>query len=436
MSQQDNKQLNAFLHRRYAIRLGRRYVLAATGILFLGLMGCSKLNSIDAVVAQSRPPNREAPLNNQPTSAVTSKVVAANTKFGLKLFTVLNPQGNENVFISPTSIAIALAMIYNGASDATQRAMAQTLELRGINLQELNAANAAILTELQNPDSDVQLNIANSLWVRQKAAIQPDFLQKQNFYKAKIANLDFNAADAVTTINNWVNQSTNGKINQIVAKINPDDVLFLLNATYFKGKWTNEFDKNQTQQQPFFLASGEQQHPMMSQTGKYSYYENDQFQAVSLPYGQNQRLSLYIFLPKQDSKTFYQDLRAENWEKWITQFSKRAGFIQVPRFQIDYETQLNDSLKALGMEVAFTDKANFSGIGENLALSEVKHKTFVEVNEEGTEAAAATSVGVTLISAQINNKQPFRMIVNRPFFCALRDNQTGIVLFMGSIAKP
>lgn len=215
-------------------------------------------------------------------------------------------------------------------------------------------------------------------------------------------------------------------------------IKFLINAVYFKGKWTTQFDKKQTAEYPFYLAAGrEKKHPMMSQSGKYRYYETKQFQAVSLPYGKDERLSLYIFLPSQNSNlsAFNKNLNAENWEKWMSQFRSQKGFIRLPRFKMNYDIKLNDTLKILGLGVAFGNRANFSGIGDNLSISEVKHKTFVEVNEEGTEAAAVTSVGVAPTAA-IPQEQPFQMIVNRPFFCAIRDNQTSTVLFMGSIVEP
>ncbi|PIG92120.1 serpin family protein [Gloeocapsopsis sp. IPPAS B-1203] len=424
----------SFLLRRYAICLGRRYVLAATGILFVGMMGCSRIDHIDSVVAQPRPFNRQDPDKQMTTSAV-DEVVSANTRFGFKLFSQLLSQDSSNVFISPTSIAIALAMLYNGASGETQQAMAQTLELQGIKLPEINTANAALLSALTNPDPDVQVAIANSLWARQEYPFRKDFLQKQTFYKAQVTTLDFQSPDATNTINAWVNQNTNGRIKQIVEQINPQDVLFLINAIYFKGRWTDEFDPNQTTNEPFFTKGGSIQHPMMSQTGRYRYYENEQFQAVSLPYGKG-RLSLYVFLPSENSNltSFYQQLTSANWEKWLTQFNQREGSIRLPRFQMEYDLTLNDTLKALGMEVAFEDSADFSAMGDNLTLSEVKHKTFVEVNEEGTEAAAVTSGRVMAVSAPID--PPFQMVVNRPFFCAIRDNQTGTILFMGSIVEP
>lgn len=439
-----------FLNRRYGIRLGRRYAIAAAGAILVGVLGCPNLNNNDSAVAQSLPVQRqESPTTEQPAGEVVSeKMVAANTKFGFKLFSeILKQDSGKNVFVSPYSVAIALAMTYNGASGVTKQAMAKTLEIQGISLQQINSANATLKAILENSDPKVQLTIANSLWAKQNYPFQQDFLQKnQNFYKAKVTNLDFSAPGAPTVINNWVQQSTGGKIDKIIEKINPDDVLFLINAIYFKGKWTTAFDKKETGEYPFYLPSGGQkQHPMMSQTGEYKYYETQKFQSVSLPYGKDERFSLYIFLPKQNSSlsALHKDLNVENWEKWMTQFKNREGFIRLPRFKIEYDIKLNNALKALGMEVAFNSQADFSGMvsnlsgmGKKLAISDVKHKTFVEVNEEGTEAAAVTSVGIVAVSLAINFEEPFEMIVDRPFFAAIRDNQTKTVLFMGSIVEP
>jgi serine protease inhibitor len=430
-----------FLQRRHGVSLGRRYALAAASVVLFSVLGCSQVDSNKSAFAQSSLPQPETPLQKKTVNTDT-KIVDSSNKFGFKLFSEVlkNNRGEKNVFISPSSVAIALAMTYNGASGSTQQAMAKTLELQGMNLPEINSAYAAVLKQLlDNQDAKVQLKIANSLWANQDVSFAPDFLKRtQEFYQAKVSNLNFKDAAASNIINNWVKENTNGKINKIVENIEPNQVLFLINAIYFKGNWSNEFDKSQTAQYPFYITSGRRkQHPMMSQEGDYRYYESEQFQAVSLPYGKDGKVSFYIFLPKQSSnlKALYQNLNVENWEKWMTQFNKQKGFIRLPRFKTDYEITLNDALKTLGMEEAFSNKANFSGMGKNFAISQVKHKTFVEVNEEGTEAAAATSVGIVATSLR-QEPEPFRMIVDRPFFCAIRDNQTGSLLFMGSIIEP
>jgi serpin B len=376
----------------------------------------------------------------QKASAVDPKLVTANTKFGFKLFSeVLKQDGKQNVFVSPSSVAIALAMAYNGASGETQRQMAKTLELQGMSLNELNRANANLKALLENPDSGVQLAIANSLWARQGTPFKPAFSQRnRDFYGAQITELDFAAPESKATINNWVKENTRGKITQIVDALKPDDVMFLINAIYFKGTWTKAFEKSETTNKPFYLSNGRpKSHPMMTQTGSYKYYETNQFQAVSLPYGK-ERVSMYLFLPKKTTSlaSFTKTLTAENWQQWMGRFRTQSGSVQVPRFKLEYDVELKKALSALGMPIAFdANKATFDELSTaSTKIDQVKHKTFVEVNEEGTEAAAATSIGMVTTAAPTS--QPFQMNVDRPFFCAIRDHKTGTVLFMGTIVDP
>lgn len=371
-----------------------------------------------------------------------SKLIAANTQFGFKLFDQLAKQdAGKNVFVSPSSVALALTMIYNGASGETQQAMAKALAVNGMSLQELNRANVALWATLAGSDPKVQLNIANSLWVRKGITFKPEFIKRnQDFYAAEISDLDFTLPSAPATINNWVNQKTNGKIDKIVETIPSDAILYLINAIYFKGAWAQQFDKSKTKTGRFTLLNGaKKQHPMMSQTGRYRYLENDEFQAIGLPYGAGS-MSMYVFLPGKNSNlnAFLANLNAAKWESWMSQFGSKEGNITLPRFKLEYEVVLNNALKALGMESAFDpQRANFKEMcaaspSANVFIGEVKHKTFVEVNEEGTEAAAVTSGGMRA-TAYI---PPFNMVVDRPFFCVIRDNQTGTVLFMGSIVEP
>jgi serpin B len=246
-----------------------------------------------------------------------NKIVAANTRFAFKLFRKLTKQEpDKNIFISPASVGIALAMTYNGAVGQTQAAMAIALELQEMSLLQVNKANAQLLKTLENLDDQVELAIANSLWAQQEFPFKRDFLQRtQDFYKAKVTNLDFSAADSLATINNWVSENTNGKIETILNKLNPQTILILINAIYFKGIWTNPFDKENTHNRVFTRLDGTpKQHPMMSLDETYHpYYRGDNFQAVSLPYGTG--VSMYIFLPDQDSslEAFHTNLNAENW---------------------------------------------------------------------------------------------------------------------------
>ncbi|RKJ62144.1 serpin family protein, partial [Butyricicoccus sp. 1XD8-22] len=219
-------------------------------------------------------------------------------------------------------------------------------------------------------------------------------------------------------MNDWVKNATNGKINQIVEPpINPDLVTILINAIYFKGNWTHPFNKEQTEKSIFTLESGNTKEvSLMRLNEKLAYMENEMFQAVSLPYGDNQNLSMKVFLPRENVpiSQFEKLLNNTNWEKWKSEFNEKEGTILLPRFQLEYEALLNDTLKTLGMPSAF-DNANFSKMIEEkvpLWISKVTQKTFIDVNEEGTEAAAATSVEIVTESASA--EMPFYMEVNRP----------------------
>ena len=380
------------------------------------------------------------------TDAVVSRVIATNTKFGFKLFSELVKQNpGKNIFISSASVTLALTMIYNGARGETQQALMATLEIEELSLSEVNQANAALTTALTHLDPKVELVIANSLWVKQGLAFKPEFLQSnRDFYQAEVTELDFNDVRAVSIMNNWVSRQTRGKINEIINSVDPLATLFLLNAIYFKGIWSVPFDQAKTREDIFTTIEGRQKkHPLMSQSGRsYSYYRGQNFQAVSLPYGRGD-ITMFIFLPDQSSSLieFQQSLTAETWANWMSQFKQSEGQLVLPRFKVEYEADLNTALAALGMQIAFDQaRADFTDICAspsvpNIYIDRVKHKTFVEVNEEGTEAAAVTSIGV-MAAGLLSVPKPFTMIVNRPFFCAIRENKTGAVLFMGSIVDP
>jgi serine protease inhibitor len=419
-------------------------------VIALALARCSSITHSN-VSNSNQPSNSNAAMETEPNKsadaastdgAIDSRLVAANTAFGFKLFAeVAKQDAGKNVFISPASVGLALAMTYNGAVGETKQGMERALEIQGMHHDELNRAYAQLRQALESADPKVELNIANSLWARKGVIFNPAFIERdKQFYGAEVTALDFGDPGAPATINSWVSDKTKGKISHIVDQIDAQSILFLINAIYFKGKWSIEFDKAKTKEDTFTTVAGQQKRvPMMHQTSKYNYYEAKEFQAVSIPYGDG-RASLYVFLPASSSSldAFQKNLTAANWETWMKQFSQSDGSIAVPRFKVEYEIGLNDALKTLGMGIAFdANRADFSGIvqgSERAYISRVKHKTFAEVNEEGTEAAAVTSVEMRTTSARL--QKTFQMIVNRPFLCAIRDNRTGTVLFVGSITDP
>ena len=367
-------------------------------------------------------------------------VVTANTQFGFKLFDeIRKTEQDKNIFISPLSVSLALAMTLNGAAGETEQAMTNTLQLQGLDSEAINVGYAGLRQTLLTSDPKVTLTIANSLWARQGMSFKQDFLQRNiRFFGAEISTLDFNDPSASKTINQWVDTNTNGKIQKIVDDIiNPNAVLFLINAIYFKGTWQREFDPSRTQEDPFHLTNGDvKQVPMMRQQHRYPYYRGENFQAISLAYGDGE-MSMYIFLPDRESNlnNFLRDLNAERWEHWMSQFHGQDVSLVMPKFKLEYGRTLNDALKVLGMDIAFQgDLANFSRMASApLYIENVLHKTFVEVNEEGTEAAAATSIGISITSVP---PPPIPFTIDRPFFLAIRDNQTKTVLFMGVVVDP
>jgi len=382
--------------------------------------------------------------NVRELTGVEKALVEADNSFGLKVFQAINKdEKDNNVFISPLSISMALGMTLNGANGTTREAMQNALELVGLTDQQINENYQSLIDLLVGLDPKVKFQIANSIWYRNTFAFKDSFINinKQYFY-ADVEGLDFASPQSANIINGWVEENTNGKIKGIVDQIEPHIVMFLINAIYFKGVWTYEFDKNQTQDDLFNLPDGSQKTvPMMTQSREFSYYANDQFQAVDLPYGDELfSMTIILPLPGTNLNDFLASITTENWNQWTASFSPVNGTLYFPRFKLQYEKLLNDVLKSLGMEIAF-DQGNadftrmFDKVGDmNLFIDKVKHKSYVEINEEGTEAAAVTSVEIGLTS--VGPGSPFVMRVDRPFIFAIRENHSGTILFVGKIVDP
>jgi len=385
----------------------------------------------------------------QPAAIRTSELTAADNKFGLAVFdqiTTARPQ--ENVFISPLSIAIALQMTAHGSAGATWTAMAGTMNLSGLSRSQVPAGNQQLREELVNADKNVRLDIANSLWLRQGVKLQKQFAADcDKYYHAPVTTLDFGRPDAVNTINDWCSKNTNGRIKQIVSDLRSDEFLVLVNAIYFKGTWTKAFDPKLTAPRQFYLSTlGKKfdpartvQRQMMNREDRFRYKEDDAMQAVVLPYGDG-RLNLYIFLPREKDGLgkLIGATNPDNFAELFAGFMEKKGTVVLPKFKIEFEQSLNAALKQLGMGVAFTPGADFSKMivpPFTAAISEVLHKTFVEVNEEGTEAAAVTGVKM-MMTAMPRPEDKFSFVCDHPFLCAIRDDVTGSVLFLGAIYDP
>jgi serine protease inhibitor len=374
------------------------------------------------------------------TNSAVEKLAGDYNSFGFKLLAQTRQfVSGKNVFLSPAGLAFALSMAASGAGDTTLHQMVSTLELnRNLTAAfDWTDANQKLLERLSKLDAKIKLEIANSLWTAQDAKIKPSFLAgTRQFYHAEVSSVDFTNPATAKKINDWCSDRTHGKIPKMVEPPLGANRLIILDAIYFKGDWTVPFDKKLTRDLPFTLGNGQTAtHPMMSRTGDFEYGEDDSFQAVCLPYA-GRAVSMYIFLPKEGLDEFMQNLTMKSWEQWITHLRSRKGTVELPRFKLENEYKLNDVLAALGMPAAFTRQANFHGISdEGLYIDWVKQKTYVDVNEEGTEAAAVTGIGMRALAVR-QEERPFRMVVDRPFFLAIRENQSGAILFLGAIMDP
>lgn len=387
--------------------------------------------------------------NWQPPAPVTSpaseppdpQLVLATTRFSLRLFqAIANQHRASNLLVSPLSVAIALSMALNGAANPTQADMLATLELESWSVERVNVAIANLLKTLASIDPQVQLAIANSIWVNHQLVLSPSFLDRcQTFYQAIARKLDFSQPNAATTINHWVNTQTQGKISQIVNSLSTRDALLLLNAIYFKGIWRHPFDPQHTQPQPFTHLDGHQTSvAMMRQSGRFNYYESDRMQAVSLPYSEG-RLRMVLLLPLAEVPWagFLTDLTLERWESLLLQLRQRKGTVRLPQFKLQSTIELNSVLTDLGMGSAFDSRANFSLLFSSpeapaLQISQVLHKGVIEVNEAGTEAAAVTAVRMTKALVE----PPFELVFDRPFVAVIQDSQTGAILFISAVVEP
>jgi serine protease inhibitor len=409
-------------------------VLAGCG----GVSANMTLNSAPAIPAatssSSAPP---AVLQAQSTgTTVNPAIVTADNTFGLNLLQTLIAGATGNVAISPINVAMALQILYNGAAGTTQQAMTQTLQLGALSTQDLNNANAALQASLLNPDPEVQVIVANSLWMHpDNNPVLASFTQTdQTYYGATVGDL----SGAPANVNAWASAATNGLITDILPNANYAEVVAVLaNTIYFKGQWSTAFDPSQTVTAAFTLVDGSSvPSQMMHQSGSYAYLQGANFQAASVPYGQG-RFSMLIVLPNSgvSLSTFAAGITPRDISGWVSQLQMTQGSIALPRFTSTYGVSLPPALSSLGMGIALcaSNLADFSALAPSVCVSDVEHKTVVEVDETGTVAAAGTtvSVGPTAIAAPM-----FTMTMDHPFLYAIRDDLTGEWLFVGILVNP
>jgi serine protease inhibitor len=371
-------------------------------------------------------------------------VVEGNNAFAVALYHQLSHQAAK-LFFSPESISTALAMAYAGARGNTASEMAKALHFT-VPPGQLHPAMGALLRDLNAAHSDYQLNVANALWAQQGYTFLDQFLTLlKSDYGAGLQQVDFKGAPeaARSTINHWVEQQTQDKIKDLLAPgaLRTDTRLVLTNAIYFKGTWQTQFDKAQTRNEDFYLSQTKSAAaPLMHREGSFGYFDGGTFQILEVPYKSN-ALSLIVLLPKERSglSGLEDSMTASNMQQWLSQVAPVSKVIvTIPRFKSTQEFELSTALRALGMPQAFGAGADFSGMTgqRDFAISAVIHKAFVDVNEEGTEAAAATAVTMRALAMRAPGPPPPVFRADHPFIFFIRDNGSRSILFMGRMTDP
>lgn len=395
-----------------------------------------------AVPAAETPP--APPVVTAGDPAISSSVAAGNAAFGVALYQLLAREPG-NVFVSPVSLAGAFGPVVAGAQGDTRAAIAATLQFPGGGGASLHPALGGLLRDLERADEGATLSIANALWVAKDFSLKPDFGSvARDAYDAKVDTLDFARAPGPSAdrINAWVKEETRGRITKLIAADTLDEytALIVTNAVYFLGDWAVPFNASNTVAQPFHLAGGATRAvPLMYRKGGYRYFETDDFQAIDLPY-KDARLSMSILLPRAPGglPALEAEVSAAKLGEWLGRLDReqpREVRLHLPKLKIEEDYQLVEPLRALGMGIAFTDKADFRGIADaDLAIGQVVHKSFLRIDEKGTEAAAATGVEIEVTSAPRIQPPVFR--ADRPFFLVIREKPSGALLFLGRIASP
>ncbi|CAH8287278.1 serpin B [Mariniflexile fucanivorans] len=375
----------------------------------------------------------------EPFESITksSQIVTANNDFAFSLFKeIAQTETETNYMVSPVSASLALGMVYNGASGETQTAFANVFHYGDATLDETNLVNQNIITNLTQTASGTTFEIDNSLWVKNTFPVKETFLEaNKTYYLAEVQNKDFSNPETLGAINNWVSNKTYGKIPKILNEIDPNAVLYAINALYFKSDWKFSFDVKDTKSLPFKLSDGSSKNvDMMSMEQDLKYYSNNVFSSVQLPY-KNDKYTMTLMLPNTNKTEgdIIAMMSNENWTTWENNYNLQSIKITMPKFTFSYEKLFNDALANLGLGIAFSDRADFSGMSDlPTKISFVLQKTFIDVNEKGTEAAAVTVVGIELTSAG----GPKQFVLDKPFVFTITEKETGSICFMGKVGSP
>lgn len=396
--------------------------------LTLALVACNEAES-------------EPQVSNLVPTEKSAKIIAADNQFGFELFQKINASldGPKNTMISPLSVSLALGMVYNGTEGNTRVQMEEMLHKEGLSPDDINKSYEDLVGALISHDPKVELSIANAIYYSNAFHVKEPFIAtNREYYQAEVQALDFtNELLTLNTVNGWVNNKTKGKIEKIIEDVSPGSVMYLLNAIYFNGEWKFRFDPTKTSPMPFTKEDKTVvQVPTMKIENPFNYFSNSDFELLEMPYGSG-KFSMLLFLP-QDGKGTNDVISLLNPEKvsgWLGQMTEQKKEVFLPKFEFKFNKSLVDDLSALGMSDAFNEGlADLSGISQQakLVISEVMHKTYIKVDERGTEAAAVT--GITIDVTSVGPDKSLR--VDHPFVFAIREKDTGAILFIGKVMDP
>ncbi|MEZ5070793.1 MAG: serpin family protein [Bacteroidales bacterium] len=390
------------------------------------------------IACEKEPVRRETPTITLHKKA--AEIIEADRAFGFELFREIYAASEaENLMISPLSVSYALGMTYNGAAGTTLEAFENVLHFAGLTETEVNESYKDLMDQLLNLDSKVTFSLANSIWSRDGFPVEADFIQaNRDYFDAEVRSMDFADPQTVEVINQWIEDTTNGLITDMLDQIPANAVMYLVNAIYFKAKWLYEFEKSDTYEGNFYLSGdGTSRADFMRVDGDFTFTQNEDCMAVELPYGDS-AFSMVVMLPSESTglDALVGKLSPETWESWFAQSGYGPVEVHLPKFKYGWKDSLNAPLTQLGLGVAFSSlEADFTRINPigDLFLSRVIHQSFIEVNEEGTEAAAATIVEVVNECAGCGGTT---FVADRPFLYVIKENSTGAIVFLGTVGRP
>jgi serpin B len=402
------------------------------------------LAAVAAFVSCSKNNSGEEPDLTPKTIELTTKaadVIAYGNDFGVELFTKVTRTENKNLMLSPLSASTALTMLLNGCEGDTYDQLKETLKYpEGMTINEINEVYRSLVSQLLVVDSKVKLALANAIFYRQGFSVKSPFLTTMDTdFEAEIAGLDFNLPASLTTINKWASDNTNGKIPKVLDEISGDAVMFLMNALYFKGDWSYQFDKALTSDRPFYKdgSTSVDVSTMKGEVGSKVTFGTG-YKAIEMPYGRT-NFTMVVIVPEGTLSDFITEFTPEKWNTITSAYDAQEEYseliVYMPKYKFSYEKYLNDQLQSMGMLDAFSPGlANLSGISDaSIYVSFVKQNTFVEVDEKGTEAAAVTTIGVEVTSFP---PQPQEFVIDKPFVFAIRERTTNTLLFIGQVVNP